>query len=91
LKAVLDLSQGGEIGTKMSDIFVMPVGATPRGDPHLTCPASFNNPSLFQRGGELINHLTPKMQLEILKQVQNDNYQGIIHKNVMLNLFQHLV
>jgi hypothetical protein len=34
--------------------------------------------------------LTPKMHLEILKQVQNDKYQGYIHRNVMLNLFQHL-
>jgi len=30
------------------------------------------------------------MHLEILKRVQNDKYQGYIHKNVMLNLFQHL-
>jgi hypothetical protein len=31
------------------------------------------------------------MQLEILKQVQNHNYQGFMHKNVILNSFQHLL
>ncbi len=29
----------------------------------------------------------PKHAVRDLKQVQNDTYQGIIHKNVMLNLF----
>jgi len=47
----------------------------------------------------MVATLTRKMQLQILKQsmkqvqdrVQNDNYQGYIHKGVMLNLFQHLM
>jgi len=39
---------------------------------------------------DIEKRLTPKMHLEILKQVQNDKYQGYIRKNVMLNLFQHL-